>query len=451
MSMGAVWGDYDNDGFEDLFLYEWGRPELFHNDGGQRLHARDRDGRPARVGQRQHRRSGSTTTATAGSICSSPATRPRRVDLWKLDDTRIMPESFEYANNGGRKYLFHNLGDGTFEDVSEQRRARRRAAGRWPRSPPTCAAPAIPISSSPTTTASRSCSPTTAARFREVGREAGVGYAPKSGMNASVGDVFNQGRFAIYVTNISEEGILIQGNNLWVPTGGDAARAPKYENLARAMGVDLGGWSFGAQFGDLNNDGNLDLYLVNGYVSAASASSYWYDFSKIAGGHSAIISRREELAGDGGPQPVRLPAEEGLAQRRRRPVHRRRAGGRRHRSLRRPRGGAGRSRRTAACSTSSSPTSAGRCCSTRTTVAPGRALDRLRLEGCRRRAAQCSNRSAIGARVDAASGTASSRCRRSPAAAASARRTSGACTSGWAAARRSRRPSSAGRRARRRN
>jgi len=32
VSTGAVWGDYDNDGFEDLFLIKWGRPELFHND-----------------------------------------------------------------------------------------------------------------------------------------------------------------------------------------------------------------------------------------------------------------------------------------------------------------------------------------------------------------------------------------------------------------------------------
>src|SRR5215467_12686752 len=35
--MGAVWGDYDNDGYEDLLIYKWGQPELFHNDQGRRF------------------------------------------------------------------------------------------------------------------------------------------------------------------------------------------------------------------------------------------------------------------------------------------------------------------------------------------------------------------------------------------------------------------------------
>jgi hypothetical protein len=60
--------------------------------------------------------------------------------------------------------------------------------------------------------------------------------------------------------------------------------------MAEEMGVELGGWSFGAQFGDLNNDGALDLYVVNGYVSLDKGSNYWYDYSKVAGGNSAIIS-----------------------------------------------------------------------------------------------------------------------------------------------------------------
>ena len=56
VSMGAVWGDYDNDGYEDLFLIKWGKPELFHNDGGKGFTRVSGDGRTAAMDQRQHRR-----------------------------------------------------------------------------------------------------------------------------------------------------------------------------------------------------------------------------------------------------------------------------------------------------------------------------------------------------------------------------------------------------------
>ncbi|MGC4080674.1 MAG: VCBS repeat-containing protein [Vicinamibacterales bacterium] len=188
------------------------------------------------------------------------------IDLWNLSDTRMMPESFEYAKNGGRKYLFRNLGGGRFEEVSEQVGITSR---RW-----ALAAVAADLRGTgyPDLFIANDYGVSELfvndrGRFREVGRDSGVGYAPKSGMSASIGDVLNQGRFAIYVSNISEEGVLVQGNNLWMPSGTDAS--PKYENMAHAMGIDFGGWSFGAQFGDLNNDGFLDLYLVNGYVSAS--------------------------------------------------------------------------------------------------------------------------------------------------------------------------------------
>jgi hypothetical protein len=288
VSMGAVWGDYDNDGYDDLFVYKYGRPELFHNEHGQRFtRVSDRAGLPKWSNANaatwlDYDGDGLLDLFLAGYWADD-------IDLWHLTTTRIMPESFEYADNGGRKYLLRNRGDGTFEDRTA---ALGITSHRW-----TLAVVAADLSGSgypdlflandygvPELYANRG-----GRRFEEVGRQSGLSLAPKSGMNATLGDVFNDGRLAIYKTNISEPGVLVQGNDLWVPAadGGDAAR--RYENVASTMGVDLGGWSWGAQFGDLNNDGTQDIYLVNGYVSAGERSSYWYDFSEIAVGHSAII------------------------------------------------------------------------------------------------------------------------------------------------------------------
>ncbi len=288
VSMGAVWGDYDNDGFEDMFLYRWGRPELFHNDGGRGFtRVTERAGLPAWINANSavwvdYDRDGLLDLFVGGYY-------PEDVNLWNLKDTRMMPESFEYAKNGGRKYLFRNTGGG-FEEVSERAGITSR---RW-----ALAAAAADLRSTgyPDIFIANDYGVAElfvndkGKQFREVGKPTGVGYAPKSGMNVAFGDILNQGKFAIYITNISEEGVLIQGNNLWVPREGTAGDQIKYDNLARDMGVELGGWSFGAQFGDLNNDGTLDLYLTNGYVSADRGASYWYDFSKVAGGNSQIIS-----------------------------------------------------------------------------------------------------------------------------------------------------------------
>ena len=287
VSMGSVWGDYDNDGFEDVIVYKWGKPELLHNDGGKAFTpVTDRAGLPAWANINaavwlDFDRDGKLDLFLGGYFAE-------QVNLWHLEHTKMMPESFEYANNGGRKFLYRNLGGGRFEEVSEKVGLTSR---RW-----ALAAVAADLRDTgyPDLFIANDYGVSElfineGGKFREVGKETGVGYAPKSGMNASVGDVLNQGTFAVYVSNISEEGILIQGNNMWVPSGG-TPQLPTYENMARSMGIDLGGWSFGAQFGDLNNDGFLDLYLVNGYVSASKTDSYWYDYSKIAGGHEVVIS-----------------------------------------------------------------------------------------------------------------------------------------------------------------
>ncbi|MEO6746771.1 MAG: CRTAC1 family protein [Caldimonas sp.] len=286
VSMGAVWGDFDNDGYEDLLLIKWGRPELFHNEGGKGFkRVSEQAGLPAWINANtavwfDYDGDGLLDLFIGGYYRED-------LDLWRLNTTKIMPDSFEYATNGGRKYLFHNLGGGRFEEVSEKMGISSR---RWALA---AAATDLRGTGRPDLFVANDYGVSElyvndGQRFREVGKQSGVGAAPKSGMNAAFGDIYNEGHFAIYVSNISEDGILIQGNNLWVRGAGASAEL-RYDNLARESGVELGGWSFGAQFGDLNNDGALDLYLTNGYISLDRQRSYWYDFSKVAGGNSLII------------------------------------------------------------------------------------------------------------------------------------------------------------------
>ncbi len=287
VSMGAVWGDFDNDGFEDLLLYKWGKTELFKNNQGKSF-AVVAVGFPnwANINSGiwfDYDRDGKLDIFLGGYF-------PENLNLWALDNTRIMPESFEYAKNGGRKYLYHNLGEGKFEEVSKQMGID---TNRW----------ALAVGAADLTGngfpdlfvandygVSELFFNENGKRFMDASESSGVGFSPKSGMNASFGDVLNDGRLSIYESNISEEGILLQGNNLWMPRQNSTGNSLKFDNQASNFGVDLGGWSWGAQFGDLNNDGNLDIFLTNGYVSADKNSNYWYDFAKVTVGNNSIIA-----------------------------------------------------------------------------------------------------------------------------------------------------------------
>ncbi|MEX1011384.1 MAG: CRTAC1 family protein [Balneolaceae bacterium] len=288
VSMGSVWGDFNNSGYEDLLLYKWGRSELWQNDNGEGFtNVTNVAGLPewANINTAiwlDVNNDGYLDLFMGGSYRED-------VNLWQLNSTRMMPESFEYARNGGRNYLLLNQGDGIFEEVGEEYGVASR---RW-----TLAAGAVDLNGSgyPDLIVANDYGVDElyinidGERFEEVSNRAGLGFVPKSGMNVSFGDIMNRGELSIYVSNISEPGVLLQGNNLWVPVTEQKGMIPEFRNLAGTFGVELGGWSYGAQFVDLNLDGFQDLYVGNGYVSLDRDGDYWYDFSRVAGGNRTII------------------------------------------------------------------------------------------------------------------------------------------------------------------
>lgn len=288
-SMGSVWGDINNNGYEDLLVYRWGKPELFINEEGNGFtKITEQAGLPDHINANtaiwfDYDRDGYLDLFIGGYFHED-------VNLFDLEDTRMMPDSYEFATNGGRNYLLRNLGDGTFEDVSDQtgiteNRKWTLAAGSadidedgWP---DLVLANDYGVDEILINQNGRS--------FISAGEEAGIGFVPKSGMSVSFGDILNRGELSIYITNISEAGVLMQGNNLWVPSGHSSEPVPKYRNVAGNMGVEIGEWGYAGKFADLNNDGNVDIYVANGYVSAEPGTDYWYDYAKVVGGNRSII------------------------------------------------------------------------------------------------------------------------------------------------------------------
>jgi hypothetical protein len=102
-------------------------------------------------------------------------------------------------------------------------------------------------------------------------------------MNVDMADVNNDGYLDIYVSNVFERRYKTdEGNMLWLNCldlqcpGGRGFR-----NIAEASGTMDGGWGWGCKFADFNNDGLLDIFALNGFVTGDPDHNYWYQIQEM--------------------------------------------------------------------------------------------------------------------------------------------------------------------------
>ena len=265
--LGAAAGDYDNDGDTDLFLANAGSNTLLRNNGD-----------------------GTFTDATAGSGISKPPNtlsvgaawfdydNDRLLDLVVSDYTIWTPETdFQCADSSKREIycsptryvsvpnrLYHNLGNGKFEDVTEQSglaEARGKGMGVSIADVNDDNLPDIFIVND--TERNFLFINQGAGRFREQGAIYGVSFnddgVAVNGMGSDAKDFNNDGFVDLFYNDLATQ--------VFALFAGDRGKSFRYVSYSTGLGrlsYRFGGW--GAGFIDYDNDGWKDLYSANGDV-----------------------------------------------------------------------------------------------------------------------------------------------------------------------------------------
>ena len=267
----ACAGDYDNDGRDDLFVTYWGQNRLFHNRG---------DGRFDDVTERAGLK---TAKPRWGAGCAFlDYDRDGRLDLFAANyidfdlASTPVPESglCRYKGipvacgppglPGGRNVLYHNAGDGTFEDVSE-RAGITRASGTYGLGVSTLDFNGdgwIDLYVANDSNPSALYLNNTDGTFKDVAVAAGCAYSqdgkPQAGMGVAVGDYDRNGTVDLFKTNFAGDTSTLYAN--------DGKGSCEDRTFAAGIGLNTRWLGWGVGFLDLDNDGWLDLFLVNGHV-----------------------------------------------------------------------------------------------------------------------------------------------------------------------------------------
>ena len=269
---GVCVGDIDNDGFDELYVTYWGKNALFRNDG--RGHFTDIGGKAGVNGDGKLWSSGCTfldydrdgrldlmvTSYQEFELAKTPPPGKTSNCEWKGMPVFCGPRGLPF----GKATLYHNRGDGTFEDVSVKS-GMRSVEGFY-----AFTAVAADYNGDGWTDVFIACDSTPNIFFRnnkdgtfsDIATETGVAFNEhgfeQGGMGIAAGDFLNDGRIHILKTNFSGD-----YPNVYRNTG-----AGLFEDIVMkarlAVNPQYVGWGIGLV--DLDNDGWRDVFQVNGHV-----------------------------------------------------------------------------------------------------------------------------------------------------------------------------------------
>jgi hypothetical protein len=268
---GVCVGDYDNDGWEDLYVTYYGKNRLYHNDHGIFTEVAEKAG-VAGSGKAwgsgcafvDYDRDGKLDLMVANyvdfDLSTAPAPGQRAACLWKGVPVMCGPRGLPGAKN----ILYHNKGDGTFEDVTTRAHIDRTDGhyafsvstldfdeDGWPDIYVACdSTPSILYRNNHDGTFT-DVAVTAGAAFNEDGRE-------QAGMGSTVADYNGDGHLDIFKTNFSDDTSTLYRNN------GDGTFTDATSVAGLGLYTQYLGW--GAMFFDFDNDGWPDLILANGHV-----------------------------------------------------------------------------------------------------------------------------------------------------------------------------------------
>jgi enediyne biosynthesis protein E4 len=268
---GVCVGDYDDDGWEDLYVTYYGKNRLYHNDHGVFSEVAEKAG-VAGSGKAwgsgcafvDYDRDGKLDLMVANyvdfDLATAPAPGQRAACLWKGVPVMCGPRGLPGAKN----ILYHNKGDGTFEDVTVKAHIDRTDGhyslsvstldfdeDGWPDIYVACdSTPSILYRNNHDGTFT-DVAVTAGAAFNEDGRE-------QAGMGTTVADYNGDGHLDIFKTNFSDDTSTLYRNN------GNGTFTDATSAAGLGLYTQYLGW--GAMFFDFDNDGWPDLILANGHV-----------------------------------------------------------------------------------------------------------------------------------------------------------------------------------------